>query len=91
MAQYDSDRVDSTIDNLSVINGCSDSFTRVDVDKFKANSQFAADLIEKKIVPGLYVMVAILGLNFFMMCLFAMGCCEDKKSRRYSEQADEED
>lgn len=38
MGQYDSDRVDNTIDNLAVINGCSDSFTKVDVEKFKANS-----------------------------------------------------
>lgn len=91
MGQYDSDRVDNTIDNLAVINGCSDSFTKVDVEKFKANSQLSADLIENKIVPGLYVMVAILGLNFFMMCLFAMGCCGAKKAHRYSEQSDEGD
>jgi hypothetical protein len=76
------------LNSLAVINGCSDDFTRVDVQKFKIDLEKSETIVYERIVPGLYAMVGILAVNMFVMSLYAFGFI-GKKSRPYHEHADE--
>jgi len=79
-SEYDTEKVDRTLNKLSIVNGCSDDFTRVDVTKFRNDFENADKIVNDNILPGIYAMVVTLALNFFVMALFAFGFCGKKQN-----------
>lgn len=81
--------MEKTLDNYAYVNGCSDDFTKINVEKFLQKFSESSEIVKEKIIPCMYGMVCVLALNLFVMMLFACGCIKSKHDRRYQQQQDE--
>jgi len=69
LASVTSDEVSKTLENYSVVNGCSDSYTRVDVEgQFKSIIQ-SNSIVREDVLPCAYVLLIVASMNLALVTL----------------------
>ena len=76
----------TTLDTYAQANGCSDQYTRVDLDAHRTDIEASKKVISQKVLPAMYAMAGLLGCSFVTMLALAM--CFPSTAQKYNRQND---
>lgn len=72
MAAYKSTDVLNSLNNYAIVNGCSDNYTRVDVDRQTASIESGNTMMKTAVMPCVYTLLSVTGLNLFVLIMLPM-------------------